>query len=334
MNKKKLSIQSFSLRSICKLFALILLILIKNQTYGQDGIDYPFYRAISTKHFNKEQFKLNQEFESTWREYETHHLNERENHKIKPDGYTLTIVFHAMYTNDIEKVKSDVEIQLNALNRDFGSPNPVEYKEGDSGLSFSLLAETPNIMFKLYNNNNATLISEGISAVSNIDKQWQTFDDFRRIATGDIKAIIPDKVINVWIVKLNDKLGSFAQIPGGIPETDGIVIDHRTFGAGTAPYNQGKTLTHLIGNYLGLMDLWGVYPCQDDGVVDTPVHNSPNYIFPNSRHISTCPGAQVEMTMNFMDNMADAHMWIFTKGQVERLHFMLNEGGPRHHLIK
>lgn len=333
MTNRNLPYFSFSTFNFGKLLMLILAMSICYQSYGQDDIYYPFYRVISTKQYNKEEFKRNQEFEATWREFETNHLNNRLSHKIKPEGFTLSVVFHALYSSDLDKVQRDVDIQMRALNRDFGKPTPVDYSEGDSRATFSSLADTPNIRFELYGNANNQLLSAGISAISEMDKQWQDYEDFRSVLSGESKSIQSNKVINVWIVKLDEKLGSFAQIPGGSSDFDGIVIDHRTFGAGTAPYNQGKTLTHLMGNYLGLMDLWGVYPCQDDGVVDTPVHNSPNYSSPQNRHLSTCPGGQVEMTMNFMDNMVDEHMWMFTKGQVKRLHFMLSEGGPRHHLI-
>ena len=76
-------------------------------------------------------------------------------------------------------------------------------------------------------------------------------------------------------------------MPGGPVATDGIVIDYRYFGTGgtaIAPYDEGRTLTHLVGNYLNLHDLWNdVSRCSDDEVADTPVHNGPNYALPKRR---------------------------------------------------
>jgi len=125
-------------------------------------------------------------------------------------------------------------------------------------------------------------------------------------------------------------------MPGGNPATDGIVIGYKYFGTtGTAqfPYNEGKTLTHLMGNYLGLFDLWCEQnPCQDDLVEDTPIHNAPNTGCAPYLHVSTCDGSPAEMTMNFMDNSHDACLYMFTAGQKKRMRSMLDEGGLRHSL--
>lgn len=126
-------------------------------------------------------------------------------------------------------------------------------------------------------------------------------------------------------------------MPGGPEETDGIVIDYQFFGTiGTSrePYNDGKTLTHLVGSYLGLYELWNEErPCWDDYVNDTPIHNAPNYGPTNEyKHVSTCPGNPVEMSMNFMDNSDDEYLYLFTAGQMMRIHAVLTKGGPRHKL--
>ncbi len=126
-------------------------------------------------------------------------------------------------------------------------------------------------------------------------------------------------------------------MPGGPGETDGIVIDNRYFGVqrdARTPYNEGKTLTHLVGNYLGLHELWGEYTCSDDYVDDTPIHNAPNYGCPSYKHVSTCGDNPVEMTMNFMDNTNDACQYMFTLGQKIRMQTMLSKGGPRYGLVE
>lgn len=134
------------------------------------------------------------------------------------------------------------------------------------------------------------------------------------------------------MVSLGDNVSGYAQMPGGSAETDGIVIDYRFFGnsgfSNTA-FTEGRTLTHLIGNYLGLYDLWGEFPCADDYVEDTPIHNAPNSECYPHQHVSTCEGNPIEMTMNFMDNSPDACAYLFTMGQKIRMQTFLSEGGPR-----
>jgi hypothetical protein len=77
-------------------------------------------------------------------------------------------------------------------------------------------------------------------------------------ARGGATAWNPDSFLNIWIVDLARNEAGFAQMPGGPKATDGIVIDFDFFGVttGNYPYERGKTLTHLVGSYLGLYELW------------------------------------------------------------------------------
>ena len=121
-------------------------------------------------------------------------------------------------------------------------------------------------------------------------------------------------------------------MPMGPEPLDGIVIDFeylRKIGEEGNLFNGGKTLTHLVGNYLGLYPLWGEGPCQDDYVADTPIHNAPNRNPSNSKHISLCSGYPTEMTNNFMDSNSDGRVSMFTKGQARRMQMALSENGPR-----
>ena len=145
----------------------------------------------------------------------------------------------------------------------------------------------------------------------------------------------PSRYLNIWIVSQPDSIAGYAQRPGLQPVTDGIVIDPRFFGLGgtsIAPFNGGKTLTHLIGTYLGLAELWTVEGCGDDGIEDTPVHNAPNFGIPGTGHISTCDGYPIEMVMNFMDNTDDVVQYMFTLGQARSMRSVLLPGGLRSQL--
>lgn len=148
----------------------------------------------------------------------------------------------------------------------------------------------------------------------------------------------PEHYLNVWIAELPDSLSGFAQFPGAAGASDGIVIDRRFFlpkiGA-EGPYGRGRTLTHLVANYLGLPPIWGdgTY-CSDDGIPDTPLHNGPNFGRPGPAHFSTCAGNPREMTGNFMDNCADEATYFFTRGQVRWMRAALLPGGGRSGLIQ
>ncbi|MEY3368573.1 MAG: hypothetical protein RI973_1728, partial [Bacteroidota bacterium] len=244
---------------------------------------------------------------------------------------TIPLVFHIVYHNQSERVGEDqVLSQLEALNRDFGSAPAVFPHPADSLEGFAARAANARIGFCLASVPGSA--SPGIHYVQSDGMEWSTDDALKFRRRGGADAIFPERCLNIWVARLENNISGYAQMPGGPSATDGIVLDYRflgSLGTAKAPYDQGKTLTHLVGNYLGLNDLWGNGHCADDGVDDTPPHNAPNFGCPGYRHISTCDDNPVEMTMNFMDNTDDACMYMFTAGQVKRMRAALSENGPR-----
>ena len=140
-----------------------------------------------------------------------------------------------------------------------------------------------------------------------------------------------DEYINIWITEMPDTMAGYAVLPDHDFGDDGIFIDPDFFGIQKDDlyYNSGKTLIHLLGRYLGLLPLWTNFDCSDDGVEDTPIHNSPNDRCYGEGHISLCYGYQDEMVGNFMDSNPDDCAYMFTKGQVARMHAALSDYGYR-----
>lgn len=258
---------------------------------------------------------------------------------VKVKKVQLAVVFHVLSSGRQEPINEEQIIsQMVALNRDFELENNFIGHKADTLEGFDKLkAKNLEIQFCFPSKGPDGKNTEGIEYVASSSENW-TLKDL--ILNGDRSSIIPwdpSKYINVWIVNFEEDIAGFAQRPGGPTSTDGIFISSRyvgTTGELDPLYNEGKTLTHLMGNYLGLHDLWGDQPCTDDYVSDTPVHNSPNYECAEYKHISTCSQPQVEMTMNFMDNTDDACSYMFTVGQMLRMHTMLAEDGPRNGLLE
>lgn len=126
--------------------------------------------------------------------------------------------------------------------------------------------------------------------------------------------------ILVFVTNL-EKMAGYAQIPGYDAETDAIFIDKNyLIGTDTKDYDLGKTLTHLIGSYLGLGELWG---CVDDGIFDTPMHT---VLHTNANaSVSSCYDFLIfEMPENFMDGTPDKFQNMFTLGQKEKMLFELS----------
>lgn len=255
---------------------------------------------------------------------------------ISPIPHTLSLVFHVLNKGNTRDLiaKDQIEAQVAALNRDF---NKLDYSErhlADTKEGFNQLAANMELSFCL-----ANLGEEfpSIHYVEGVLGKWPSNNSVKDPVSGGIAPWFPEKVINVWVADLEEGVSGFAQMPGGPAETDGIVIDYRFFGTGGKTYvlyNQGKTLTHLMGNYLNLHPLWGRGKgCKDDGIEDTPVHNAANTGCPGYKHLSTCGKNLVEMSMNFMDNTDDACMYMFTEGQKRRVHANFLPGGARADLL-
>ncbi len=251
---------------------------------------------------------------------------------------TLPMVFHVLHrTGSAYPEINQVLGQLDALNRDFDKKSYKSKHKADSIERFTQKVADPEIQFCMALQDPTGKTTNGINLVNTSIATWGMNQDIKSTQKGGITAWNTAKYINVWVADLGSESSGYAQLPGGPTETDGIVIDYKYFGSeGTAkaPYNLGKTLTHLMGNYLGLQDLWGACYCCDDGIEDTPIHNAPNY-GPTDvyKHVTTCDGITIEMSMNFMDNTDDDWMYMFTHGQKLRMQAVLSDIGPRVQLV-
>ncbi len=259
----------------------------------------------------------------------------------KIDSASISFVFHVLYKNSSQKLSKEIiEGQIRALNENFNNSTYEENYPGDPDSSykkyFSKNQEinfclAPNGVINKYNSDKKGINYRNIP--NNI--RWDINNEMKNKQSFGADAIAPKYLINVWIVDLENDNAGFAQLPGGDERTDGIVIDYQFFGShlnAHPDYSAGGTFTHLVANYLNVLDLWSdKKSCGDDLVMDTPIHNAPNNVCPETNHISTCSRDYfLEMTMNFMDNTPDACQFMFTHGQKKRMHYCLSELGPRY----
>jgi hypothetical protein len=245
---------------------------------------------------------------------------------------TIPVVFHIVYNGTVSNV-SDAQImsQLQVLNQDFRRLNsdvtntPTVFTASDPNIEFCLATVDPS--------GNPT---SGITRTSTTVASWSTNDYVKYGVRGGKDAWDRDKYLNVWVCVMSGGILGYAQFPGGAAATDGVVIDYRyfgTIGTATAPFNKGRTATHEVGHWLNLRHIWGDANCGSDLVNDTPTHNTSNYGCPTYPHLSTCTGAPVEMTMNYMDYTDDACMYMFSPGQSTRMQALFAAGGARASLL-
>jgi hypothetical protein len=250
---------------------------------------------------------------------------------------TIPVVVHVVYNGQVVGTApniSDIQVesQITVLNQDFrrmvGTPgenfNPVG---ADTEIQFVLAKQDPN--------GNPT---NGIDRVSFCKDSWTNFEIETTLKPSTIWD--PTQYLNLWTVQFedNDLLG-YAQFPdgsglngigssGGSANTDGVVVRYNSFGSGSgsnfilnSPYNKGRTTTHEIGHWLGLIHIWGEgsnCSTNTDYCADTPVAKDPNYGCPTGTNSCTSrPGN--DMIENYMDYTNDFCMSVFTQDQKTRM---------------
>jgi len=263
---------------------------------------------------------------------------------------TIPVVVHVVYNKEIENIDdSQIYSQITTLNKDFRKLNndaikvPDVWKSvaGDSRIEFKLACIDPE-----GNRTNGITRTHTKETGFDIDDDPNTPEKIKVTAEGGKDPWDATRYLNIWVCNLQGGLLGYAQFPRGDPLTDGVVISHWVFGEngsvldpsspfGTS-FNMGRTATHEIGHYLDCYHIWGDEmlfedPCsRDDNVADTPNQKGPNGGVPNfPDSTEACPntGGNGTMFMNYMDYTDDIAMYMFTLGQIVRMHATLS--GPR-----
>ncbi|MFM7177153.1 MAG: zinc metalloprotease [Bacteroidota bacterium] len=242
--------------------------------------------------------------------------------RLLPDGtIEIPVVFNVLYKSTAQNISlTQLQSQIDILNQDYGATN-ADYNN------------TPSIFQGVRSGNTGIrFVLDQVIRKSTTKTSWQTNDDMKKSTKGGLNPTSPTTKLNIWVCNLSNNILGYAQFPGGSSATDGVVLDDNCVGVASlnyTAYNKGRTATHEVGHWLNLRHIWGDATCGSDLVSDTPSHNTSNYGCPAYPHYSTCTGAPVEMTMNYMDYTDDACMYMFSAGQKTRMNATFVSGGGR-----
>ena len=336
---------SVKIRNHSLLLLLVLSTFLPRYAYAQEtkpSVDFPLYRTYTSQDYERELQLVDTSVMLTSRTMALQEVAMESELVGAADDwqeFTIPLVFHVLYVNEADRVtEQQILEQIEILNEDFMAASLPKEDPRDPDGDFLKLAADTKIQFC-----RASATPSGLPTTA-VEYRQTGVVSFATALALELKQSAfgaapwdPQRYLNIWIVPQEVNVAGYAQRPGAKGATDGIVIDPKFFGVGgtaVAPFDGGKTLTHLIGTYLGLSELWSEGGCGDDGVDDTPVHNGPNFGTPGRGHVSTCDGYPLEMTMNFMDNTDDAAQYMFTRGQAERMRSVLLPGGLRAGLVQ
>ncbi len=229
--------------------------------------------------------------------------------------------------------------QIRILNEDY------RRKTGTRGFNNNPVGTDTGIEFYLAKTDPDGKTTNGITRHYYTNKKsFDIFSDESILA--DIVSWPSDRYLNIWVVRaLNASYLGVSQFPSvnnfsGLDnsgelqdKTDGVIIDFRAFGSGgtvtSRLYNLGRTATHEVGHWLGLLHTWGDDNCGTDFCDDTPTCEGGNQGATCGPIFSNCNGSRTRnMIENYMDYSPDSCMNVFTKNQMDRIYAVF-EKSPR-----
>lgn len=215
-------------------------------------------------------------------------------------SFSIPVYFHVISKDSTASggniPDSQITNQISVLNSDYSG----------SGLTFSLAATTRTVNSDWFNN-------------AGPDTSQQ--DAMKKaLRTGGATAL------NLYSVGFTsgDSAGllgysTFPSDYSSAPTDDGVVFLFSSVpGGSTTNYNEGRTVTHEVGHWVGLYHTFqGGCSGSGDSVSDTPAEASAASGCPTGR--DTCSSSGVDPIHNYMDYSYDSCMNQFTAGQFTRL---------------
>ncbi|AZQ63169.1 T9SS type A sorting domain-containing protein [Flammeovirga pectinis] len=309
----------------------------------------------------------------TYSQAKSYLSNRRVNAMNRTNISNLPVIVHVIYNLDEKNTKHNnisseqILSQINSTNRDLLHQNNNRTQTLDE-FSSDAVNSLVELKMAVYSPDGQVLVEPGINRIQGSLKG----DDEYSISQVD--QIIADniwdheKYMNIWVVPLTNNWLGYAYFPNytdlqGLDQVsngevatssrDGIVIDTHFFGSNEFDegydlenhYDLGRTLTHELGHYLGLLHIWGVGSAscsKDDYCDDTPQISSSHS---GSRYCNATTGEEVKLLcdsaalifdssqyQNYMDYTNDSCMTMFSLDQKSRIDVILTDAPARNTL--
>lgn len=262
---------------------------------------------------------------------------------------TIPVVVHVVHENPNLVTEEQVDYLLNRLNLDYSGLNSDSSNasafygvRGHSFIQFTRARRDPN--------GNPT---NGIEKkAGTVGIYGTTYQRVKHSSNGGLDPWDVTKYYNIWVAADSSGMGLLGIAPGIGPgnqtETtssatgiDGVCIEISGFSNGcyaNTSFNMARTAVHEIGHNFGLYHTFSGCTTGADftqlstgqtlpnslltAADDTPNQNTETSGCPSGSVLSDC-GTVNKMYQNYMDYSNDACLTLFTKGQVNRMHYVL-----------
>ena len=310
--------------------------------------------ALTEKEKAKNPAWLRQKAEFEYKLRQDISKSEGANLRVQDKLLKIPVVVHVIHnnpaniiggTNNANITDEQIKSQIVVLNEDY------RRKTATKGFNSNPVGADMEIEFELATRDSSGNESTGITRTFVDKESWDFLGDSKTIANKIHWDY--EKYLNIWVMKSDGRTIGYSGFPYdskliGLGATtqdildqsvfDGVIADYRYFGTccgitGTT-YNFGRTTTHEVGHYLGLLHPNGDENCGTDYCDDTPQIESLNNSTSCPVLTSTCGGVKrINMIENYMDYSPDRCMNTFTNDQKKRVRSALSLSIKRQRLL-
>ena len=267
----------------------------------------------------------------------------------------IPVVVHVVLPNPEMIVDADIDFFIGQLNQAFSGFNadssngaPFYNVRGHSLIRFARARRDPN----------GNLTTGVERKTGDIPISQNVYQPVKHASAGGLAPWDVTRYYNLWVAG-NGQLSLLGIAPGIGPGNatestnsntgiDGVVVDYRVFANNCfadPSFSLARTVIHEIGHNFGLYHTFQggcggsdfmqltTPGCQLPSSLlstadDTPAESGPNYSCPTGSLPTGCSGTGNRMFQNYMNYSSDQCMTMFTKGQVERMHYVLENCRP------
>lgn len=252
-------------------------------------------------------------------------------------------------TNNPNISVEQINSQIRVLNEDY------RRKVGTNGYNTNPIGVDMGIEFYLANTDPNGNPSTGITRQYNAKAGWNIDLQADRVTLAKLAAWDTDRYLNIFVVPVAGEYLGYSSLPydskveglvgsnsdiAGLKDFDGVIVNYASFGTccgiSKPLYALGRSTTHEIGHWLGLLHTNGDITCGTDYCDDTPPIEKLNLSDKNvcTDLTSNCLGVSTKNQIeNYMDYSPDKCMNLFTANQKARTRAVLSLSAKRKALL-